>query len=102
MSKLLHGKVAVILGGMGGIGVATAKRFAAAGAAVVVCGQSDIQKAQRVVDSLPGQGHTAKTVIITDSGSLAALANEVRMQIWSGQHSHQHRRFHQTGQTRRP
>jgi 3-oxoacyl-[acyl-carrier protein] reductase len=80
MSKLLHGKVAVILGGTGGIGVATAKRFAAAGAAVVVCGQSDIQKAQRVVESLPGQGHTAKTVTITDSGSLATLANEVRMQ----------------------
>lgn len=78
MSSILQGKVAVILGGTGGIGVATAKRFAAAGATVVVCGQSDIQKAQRVVDSLPGVGHAAKQVTITDSDSLTALAGEVR------------------------
>ena len=78
MSSILQGKVAVILGGTGGIGVATAQRFAAAGATVVVCGQSDIQKAQRVVESLPGLGHVAKQVTITDSDSLAALADEVR------------------------
>jgi 3-oxoacyl-[acyl-carrier protein] reductase len=81
MSNLLQGKVAVILGGTGGIGVATAKRLAAAGAMVVVCSQSDIQKAQRVAESLPGQGHTAKTVTITDGDSLAALVDEVRTQF---------------------
>jgi 3-oxoacyl-[acyl-carrier protein] reductase len=81
MSKLLQGKVAVILGGTGGIGVATAKRLAAAGATVVVCSQSDIQKAQRVAESLPGQGHTAKTVTITEGSSLAALSEEVRAQF---------------------
>nr|WP_144161727.1 SDR family oxidoreductase [Paraburkholderia sp. BCC1885] len=80
MSNLLQGKVAVILGGTGGIGVATAKRFAAAGASVVVCGQRDNGKAERVVQSLPGQGHMAKRVTITDSESLSRLANEVRAQ----------------------
>jgi 3-oxoacyl-[acyl-carrier protein] reductase len=81
MSNLLQGKVAVILGGTGGIGVATAKRLAAAGAAVVVCGQSDIDKAERVARSLSGHGHSAKLVTITDSHSLLALANEVRAQF---------------------
>ena len=81
MSNLLQGKVAVILGGTGGIGVATAKRLAAAGAAVVVCGQSDIDKAERVAKSLSGHGHSAKLVTITDGDSLLALANEVRAQF---------------------
>ena len=78
MSSLLAGKVAVILGGTGGIGMATARCLAHAGATVVVCGRSDIQAAQRVVESLPGQGHLARTVAIGDSGSLAALAADVR------------------------
>jgi 3-oxoacyl-[acyl-carrier protein] reductase len=80
MSNLLEGKVAVILGGTGGIGVAAAKRLAAAGASVVVCGQADIEKAQQVVQSLPGngRGHVAKAVSITESDSLAALASDVR------------------------
>ncbi len=78
MSNNLEGKVAVILGGTGGIGVATAKRLATAGARVVVCGQSDIAKAQRVADALPGTGHAAKVVTLTDSSTLTALADEVQ------------------------
>ncbi|MEW6343380.1 MAG: SDR family oxidoreductase [Pseudomonadota bacterium] len=78
MSNILQGKVALILGGTGGIGVATAKRLAAEGATIVVCGQSDLQKAQHVVDSLPGHGHLAKLVTITDSHSLSTLANEIK------------------------
>jgi 3-oxoacyl-[acyl-carrier protein] reductase len=81
VSNTLEGKVAVILGGTGGIGVAAAKRLAAAGARVVVCGQSDLGKAQQVVQSLPGQGHVAKVVSIAESDSLAALASEVRAQL---------------------
>jgi 3-oxoacyl-[acyl-carrier protein] reductase len=81
MSNTLEGKVAVILGGTGGIGVAAAKRLAAAGARVVVCGQSDVAKAQHVVESLPGNGHVAKTVSITESDSLAALASDIRAEF---------------------
>jgi 3-oxoacyl-[acyl-carrier protein] reductase len=78
MSNILEGQVAVVLGGTGGIGVAAAKRLAAAGARVVVCGQSDRGKAQEVAQSLPGHGHVAKVVSITESDSLAALASDVR------------------------
>jgi 3-oxoacyl-[acyl-carrier protein] reductase len=67
----------VVIGGTGGIGVATVKRLAAAGATVVVCGQSS-QQAQQIVESLPGDQHLAKAVSITESESLAALASEVR------------------------
>jgi 3-oxoacyl-[acyl-carrier protein] reductase len=78
VSNILQGKVAVILGGTGGIGVATAKRLATEGATIVVCGQSDLQKAQNVVEALPGSGHLAKLVTITDSQSIAALADELK------------------------
>ena len=84
MSDHLEGKVAVVLGGTGGIGVATATRLAHSGASVVVTGQSDVAKAQRVVDSLPANGrqrHLATVAGITDSASLVDLASRVRAQL---------------------
>jgi 3-oxoacyl-[acyl-carrier protein] reductase len=81
VSNDLEGKVAVILGGTGGIGAATATRLAKAGAIVVVTTQSGIAKAQQVVDSLPGSGHLAAVTSITDSASLVDLANCVKAQL---------------------
>ncbi|WP_206996080.1 SDR family NAD(P)-dependent oxidoreductase [Trinickia mobilis] len=78
MSNILSGKVAVLLGGAGGIGAAAARRLAEAGATVVVVGQTDTVKAQRVAESLPGAGHMAAAVEIADSASLAGLADQVR------------------------
>lgn len=76
MSDSLEGKIAVVIGGTGGIGAATSRRFAAAGARVVVAGQS-IASAQEVVAGLPGAGHYAATVSIVDSSTLNQLAQEV-------------------------
>lgn len=78
MSSLLQGKVAVVLGGTGGIGAATAARFARAGARVVVVGQYDEEKARRVAAGLPGAGHRGAVAPITDSERLRSLAEDVR------------------------
>lgn len=78
MTNPLAGKVAVIIGATGGIGKATALRLAAAGARVVVTGQSGDTSTQAVVESLPGEGHMAAAVSLVDSNSLVALADAVR------------------------
>jgi 3-oxoacyl-[acyl-carrier protein] reductase len=76
MSDSLEGKIAVVIGGTGGIGVATSRRFAAAGARVVVAGHSAGQ-AQATIANLPGTGHYAAAVDITHSSTLDQLAQEV-------------------------
>ncbi|WP_206997108.1 SDR family NAD(P)-dependent oxidoreductase [Trinickia mobilis] len=74
----LEGKIAVIVGGGGGIGKATALRLASSGARIVVVGQHDLAPVQDIADSLAGDGHTAGLASITDSATLTALAQSVR------------------------
>lgn len=76
MSDSLEGKIVVVIGGTGGIGVATSRRFADAGARVVVAGQS-VESAQQVVAGLPGTGHFAAGVSIENSATLNQLAEDV-------------------------
>jgi len=78
MSHTLDHKVAVIVGGTGGIGAATAHRLALSGACVVVVGQDDLSHARAVAESLPGEGHCAALASITDSTTLNELADTVR------------------------
>lgn len=77
MPASLQGKVAVVLGGSGGIGAATARAFAAAGATIVATWRSDQAEAEALVASLPGHGHRVLQASVEDSASLAALAAEV-------------------------
>jgi 3-oxoacyl-[acyl-carrier protein] reductase len=76
MSDSLEGKSVVVIGGTGGIGAATSRRFAAAGARVVVAGQS-VERAQELVAHLPGTGHFAAKVFIEKSDTLKQLAEDV-------------------------
>ena len=71
MTKKLEGKVAVITGGNSGIGLATAKRFAAEGAKVVITGrrQAELDKAVREI----GEG------VLGVRGDVANLADLDRL-----------------------
>lgn len=74
----LQGKVAVILGGSGGIGAATARAFAAEGARVVVVYRSGRQAAETILAGLAGSGHGAAEASVEDTASLTRLADHVR------------------------
>jgi 3-oxoacyl-[acyl-carrier protein] reductase len=79
VSASLEGKIAVVVGGTGGIGAATSRRLAAAGARVVVVGRS-VEQARQVIGELPGDGHLAAAASITDSSTLTALAAQLAKQ----------------------
>ena len=73
----LDARVAVIAGGTGAIGMASARRLAALGARCVLLHLND-PEADAKVATLPGTGHRALAASITDSASLARAAERVR------------------------
>ena len=77
----LTGKVAVILGGTGGIGGASAQQLAAAGARIAVVAGPDLDRAVASAESLPGEGHRAYAAAVEDSASLTRLAEAVRAEF---------------------
>ncbi|QCI64559.1 SDR family NAD(P)-dependent oxidoreductase [Phreatobacter stygius] len=81
LGTALKDKVAVVLGGSGGIGAATAYQFAAEGATVVVVYRSDKAAADVIVASLPGAGHLAAAATVEDTASLTALAAHVEERL---------------------
>lgn len=76
MTGALHGKVGVVTGGAGGIGAAICARLADAGATVALTYRTRDAAAAALVKSLPGTGHFARCVDVTDSAALGALAAE--------------------------
>lgn len=78
MTESLQGKIAVVVGGSGGIGAATCKKLAGAGATVIVGYHSNRQKADALVQSLKGAGHVALRISVTDTESITAFQNEVQ------------------------
>ena len=86
MSKL-NGKLVLVAGGSGGIGAASARLFAEAGATVVVTHRPGKPEAgAAVVSALPGTGHLALPLDVADTGSILALRNAVQ----AAGHEHLH------------
>jgi 3-oxoacyl-[acyl-carrier protein] reductase len=81
VEQSLAGKVAVIMGGSGGIGAATARMLAASGATIVVTWRSDEASAKAVLASLAGEKHMAAQATVEDTPSLRALAETVRNKL---------------------
>ncbi|HTT80797.1 MAG TPA: SDR family NAD(P)-dependent oxidoreductase [Stellaceae bacterium] len=81
----LQGKVAVITGASSGIGAASARLFAAAGARVVVGYNKGLERADAVVADLAGSGqagfHRAMRLPLEDTAEIAKAAAAVRQEF---------------------
>ena len=79
----LDGKVVVITGAKGAIGIASARRLAALGARVVSIdrsGRDEVLALLAALPQVPSGAHLALTASITDSASLLAAAQAVQAQ----------------------
>jgi 3-oxoacyl-[acyl-carrier protein] reductase len=70
----LTGKVAVVTGGSGAIGAATARRLAAGGARIVIGYNSKPEQAAAVAAALPGTGHRPMRVPMLETALIREAA----------------------------
>jgi 3-oxoacyl-[acyl-carrier protein] reductase len=74
----LTGKVAVIVGGSGGIGAAVARILDEEGATVVVTYHHGKGQAEKIIADLAGDDHEALPMALDDTNSIRKLADAVR------------------------
>jgi 3-oxoacyl-[acyl-carrier protein] reductase len=77
----LAGKTALVIGGAGGIGAASARLFAEAGARVAVThrpGGEAAARAEPLVKAMPGGGHIAIPADITETATLIAARDAIQ------------------------
>ncbi|MBV8120985.1 MAG: SDR family oxidoreductase [Alphaproteobacteria bacterium] len=74
----LSGKVAVVTGGSSGIGAASVRLIAAAGAKVVVGYNKGAGRAAALIAELPGDGHKAVYLPLEQTAQIRRVASEVR------------------------
>lgn len=81
----LDGQTAVITGGTGAIGAATALRLAKLGARIVLLHRGSSDRSQALLKSLHGTGHGAVSASVTNSSELTAAAQTVQQQFGGAQ-----------------
>lgn len=76
-AERLDGRDVLVAGGLGAVGLATARRAASLGARAILLHRRSRAELEEALDSLPGRNHFGVTASITDSASLARAAGEV-------------------------
>jgi 2-deoxy-D-gluconate 3-dehydrogenase len=78
----LSGKVAIVTGGNGGIGLGMARGLAAAGAIIAIVGRDEAKSVAAVAElSTAGGKAIAVTTDVTDEAAVAAMAERVRREL---------------------
>ena len=77
----LSGKVAVVTGASSGIGAASARLFAEAGARVVVGYNNGVDRANAVVAALKGTGHKAMHLPLEDTAQINKVSAAVKAEF---------------------
>jgi 3-oxoacyl-[acyl-carrier protein] reductase len=73
----LDGKIAIVTGGSNGIGAATVRMLAQAGATVYVGYNKGPERAAKLISDLPGRGHRAVNIVLEQTSTMQRLAEEI-------------------------
>lgn len=74
---MTNNKTVLVTGGAGGIGSAICKKFAEAGYAVIITYNGNLEKAEKLCNSLVGEGHSVFHAPVNDAKRLSELADFV-------------------------
>jgi 3-oxoacyl-[acyl-carrier protein] reductase len=78
MLNELDGKIAFVTGGSNGIGAATVRLLADAGAQVIIGYNNGMERANALLAELPGKGHTIQQLTLEDSASVKQAADTIK------------------------